>query len=420
MTPGSTSDEVLAIRGGSPLEGSTTVQSAKNSSLYLILASLLTPEPLILRNVPRLSDVLVGLDILAHVGVDVRWEGKDLHLHAENVTKSSAPFRLVRKMRASFVAMGALIGRTGKARIGVPGGCAFGPRPVDRHIDAFEALGVEIREIDGDFVAERKGPLEGHVRFEEPTVGGTQNVLLASVLGSRRVVIENAALEPEVADLIALLTAMGAKIRGANTPVLSVEGVPAMHGATFTPISDRIEAGTLMLATAATRGHTILHNVRAEHLGAVLETLERTGVWIDVQGSSVEIDAAGPLHATDVTATPYPGFPTDLQAPMGAYLATVPGHSILRDEVYPDRFTHVAEMLKMGARMDLRDRTLNVDGGALTASDVHAADIRAGGALVVAALAATGTTRLTGVTFLDRGYERLVERLSHAPQVRVR
>jgi UDP-N-acetylglucosamine 1-carboxyvinyltransferase len=405
------SDAAFQIDGGRPLGGRARVQSAKNSALYLILASLLTDEELVLRDVPRLSDVHVGLEILAHVGVEVRWEGRDLHLRAARVARSDAPFRLVRKMRASFVAMGALVGRTGTARIGVPGGCAFGPRPVDRHIRAFEELGVSVREVDGDFVAERHGPLEGHVTFEAPTVGGTQNVLLASARGSRRVVIENAALEPEVDDLVTLLNAMGARVRGAGTRVLSVEGVPRLHGATFTPIPDRIEAGTLLLAAAATRGRVQLDNVRPDHLGAVVDALRATGAWIDVDGDALAIDAAGPLHAADVVATPYPGLPTDLQAPFGAYLASLPGHATVRDEVYPDRFTHVEELRRMGARLHLDERVLHVTGGDLHGAEIHAADIRAGGALVVAALAARGTSHLTGVEFLDRGYQELAPRL---------
>ncbi len=408
MTP---SNEILRIEGAAPLNGTVRVHSAKNSALYLILASLLTEEELILRDVPALSDVLVGLEILAHVGVDVRREGDLLRLNARNVHRSDAPFRLVRKMRASFVAMGALLGRCGTARIGVPGGCAFGPRPVDRHIRAFEALGATVREEDGDFVAERHGPLEGHVVFEAPTVGGTQNVLLATARGSRRVVIENAALEPEVADLVELLNAMGARIGGAGTSVLTVEGVPRLHGVDFTPIPDRIEAGTLMLAASATRGRVRLENVRADHLTSVLAWLGRTGVWTEVDGDAIELDAAGPLHAEDLVATPYPGLPTDLQAPFGAFLATVPGRSEVRDEVYPDRFTHVDELRKLGARVQLDERTLRIEGGRLVGAPVHAADIRAGGALVVATLAAEGTSELSGVEFLDRGYERLAPRL---------
>lgn len=409
MTPHD--DAAFLIHGGRPLGGRVRVQSAKNSALYLILASLLTEDELVLRDVPRLSDVLVGLEILAHVGVDVRWEGDDLRLRAAHVDRSDAPFRLVRKMRASFVAMGALLARTGTARIGVPGGCAFGPRPVDRHIAAFEALGVDVREEDGDFVAERTGPLEGHVAFEAPTVGGTQNVLLATALGSRRVVIENAALEPEVTDLIDLLNAMGARIRGAGTGVLTVEGVERLHGATFTPIPDRIEAGTLMLAAAATRGAIALDNVRTDHLGAVVDALAATGVWVEADGDTIAVDAAGPLHAADVIATPYPGLPTDLQAPFGAYLATVPGRATVRDDVYPDRFTHTDELVRMGARLTLDERMLHIVGGELHGAEIHAADIRAGGALVVAALAARGASRITGIAFLDRGYQRLAPRL---------
>lgn len=404
-------DDALRIDGGRPLDGQAHVQSAKNSALYLILASLLTEDELVLRNVPRLSDVLVGLEILAHVGVEVRWDGPDLRLHAAHVDRSDAPFRLVRKMRASFVAMGALLARTGTARIGVPGGCAFGPRPVDRHIAAFEALGVTVGDVDGDFVAERHGPLEGHVVFEAPTVGGTQNVLLATALGSRRVVIENAALEPEVADLIDLLNAMGARIRGAGSRVLSIEGVERLHGTTFTPIPDRIEAGTLLLAAAATRGAVRLDNVRTAHLAAVADTLRATGVWIEEDGDTITLDAAGPLRAVDIVATPYPGLPTDLQAPFGAYLSTLPGHATVRDEVYPDRFTHVDELRKMGARLTLDERALHVEGGELHGAEIHAADIRAGGALVVAALAARGASLLTGVEFLDRGYQNLSPRL---------
>lgn len=408
MTP---DPEALTIHGGQPLEGTITVQGAKNSALYLILASLLTREPVVLRGVPRLSDVHVGLEILEHVGVDVRWQGDTLRLHAADVHRCDAPFRLVRKMRASFVAMGALLARCGSARISMPGGCAFGPRPVDRHIRAFEALGAHVSEEDGDFVADRPGPLEGHVTFEAPTVGGTQNVLLATALGSRRVVIENAALEPEVEDLIRLLQAMGARIQGAGTRVLTVEGVSELRGTDFTPIPDRIEAGTFLLAAAATRGRVRVRNVRPDHLEAVLGKLRDTGAWVDADGDAVELDAAGPLHAANVDAGEYPAFPTDLQAPFGAYLATLPGHGSVRDAVYPDRFTHVDALAQLGARVRLDGRTLHVEGGALHGADVHAADIRAGGAVVVAALAAQGTSRIRGVAYLDRGYADLVERL---------
>lgn len=403
----------LVVDGGVPLHGDVRVHAAKNSALYLILASLLTDEPLVLEGVPRLSDVLVGLEILEHVGVEVRWEGRDVHLHARALRTTAAPYRLVSKMRASFVMMGALLARAGEARISMPGGCAFGPRPVDRHLKAFADLGVEVADDAGDFVARRRGPVSGHVVFEAPTVGGTQNVLLASALGTGEVTIENAALEPEIADLVDLLVAMGARIDGAGTPRLRVQGVERLHGARFRPIPDRIEAGTFMLAAAATRGDVTLRGVRAEHLGAVRERLTDAGVRvIDVGHDAMRIDATGELRAVDVTATEYPGVPTDLQAPFGAFLATVPGVGVVRDRVYPDRFTHVDELRKMGARMELADQTLVVRGRALEGADVHAADIRAGGALVVAALAARGRSRVTGLEYVDRGYERFAERLA--------
>jgi UDP-N-acetylglucosamine 1-carboxyvinyltransferase len=404
---------MFEVEGGRPLQGELAVNAAKNSALYLILASLLTEERVVLEDVPRLADVLVSLEILEHLGVCVHWDDRDLHLDARTIRRRSAPYSLVSKMRASFVAMGALLARCGEARISMPGGCAFGPRPVDRHIAAFKALGVEVDERGGDFSAVRRRPLAGVVAFEAPTVGGTQNVLLASVLGSGTVVIENAALEPEVADLAAMLNAMGARVEGAGSPVIRIRGVERLTGVRFRPMPDRIEAGTFMLATAATRGFVAVRGVRSVHVQAVLDKLVETGVRVVVDGpTAITIDATGDLVAADVTATEYPGIPTDLQAPFGAYLATLPGVSVVRDRVYPDRFTHVNELARMGAKVDLTDRTLVVRGGTLRGADVHAADIRAGGALVVAALAAQGQSRVAGVEYIDRGYERMAPRLA--------
>jgi len=303
----------LEIVGAGPLAGDVQVHAAKNSALYLILASLLSDEPVVIEGVPKLSDVLVGLEILEHTGVRVAWDGPDVHLHAADVRDTSAPYRLVSKMRASFVVMGALLGRAGEARISMPGGCAFGPRPVDRHIKAFAALGVEVSDDNGDFVARRRGPLSGRVVFEAPTVGGTQNVLLATALGDGVAEIENAALEPEIADLAELLNRMGARIEGAGTPFIRVHGVDRLSGARFRPIPDRIEAGTFMLAAAATRGDVTLRGIRPDHLVAVREKLTEAGVRIvDVARDAWRVDATGELAAVDVTAVEYPGIPTDL------------------------------------------------------------------------------------------------------------
>lgn len=405
--------EALIIQGGTPLKGDVHVNTAKNSALYLILASLLTKEPVRLRDIPRLSDVLVALEILEHVGVAVRWEGRDLHLHAAEVRTCGAPYSLVSKMRASFVVMGALLARCGRARISMPGGCAFGPRPVDRHIAAFQALGVQIDEEGGDFHAFRSSPLQGRAVFEAPTVGGTQNVLLASALGGGMVTIENAALEPEIADLANMLNSMGARISGAGSSTIEVEGVAELGGVDYRPLPDRIEAGTFMLATAATRGTVTLRDITPAHLDAVSEKLRETGVRVlSVGDDSLLVDASGELRSADVTAAEYPEIPTDLQAPFSAYLATLQGASVVRDRVYPDRFTHVEELRRTGADVELFERTLIIRGGNLAAARMHAADIRAGGALVIAALGATGTSVVSGLQYIDRGYESLTERLA--------
>lgn len=405
--------EAFIIRGGTPLHGEITVKSAKNSALYLLLASLLTEDPVELLDVPDLSDVRVTLEMLQHFGVRVERRGDHLNLHAEYLTGHTAPFALVSRMRASFVAMGALLGRTGRARLSMPGGCAFGPRPVDRHIAAFKALGVEISEDGGDFYAERHAPLAGRVVFEAPTVGGTQNVILASALGAGEVIIENAALEPEIADLADMLNSMGADIRGAGTRTITIQGAERLSGTTFRPLPDRIEAGTYMLAAAATRGTITLNRVRRDHLTSVIDKLEETGVRVLDNGpDSLKVDASGDLTAADVTSEEYPGIPTDLQAPFSAYLATLAGASVVRDRVYPDRFTHVDDLRRAGADVEIFERTLIIRGGPLAAARLHAADIRAGGAVVIAALAATGTSVVTGLEFIDRGYEDMAGRLS--------
>ena len=405
-------NDILLIRGGTPLRGELPVFRAKNSALYLIFAALLTDEPVVLEDVPRLSDVLVSEEILRHVGVETSWHEHELHLQASTIRTCNAPYGLVSKMRASFVIMGALLGRCGEARVPMPGGCAFGPRPVDRHLSALRDIGVVIDEDGGDFSAHRTEGFGGTARFEAPTVGGTQNVMLASVLGGGVVTIDNAALEPEVADLARMLNAMGADVRGAGTRTITIRGVPRLRGVRFRPIADRIEAGTYLLAVAASRGTVRLTDLEPQHLDAVLSALRATGVRVTTTDDSVTIDASGPLNATDIDAREYPGVPTDLQAPFSAFLATVDGVSNLRDHVYPDRFTHVDELARTGARLKLDERTLEVRGGPLTGAAMHAADIRAGGALIVAAVAAKGPSEVSGLKFVDRGYERFAERLA--------
>ncbi len=404
--------DVMIITGGRPLVGTLPVFRAKNSALYLMLASLLTDEEVVLEDVPRLADVLVLEELLRYVGVDTRWEGHTLRLHARSLRTCHAPYGLVSRMRASFVIMGALVARCGEASVPMPGGCAFGPRPVDRHIAAMRSLGVIVDEDEGVFHVRRPVRLEGRVVFEAPTVGGTQNVLLAAALADGEVVIENAALEPEVPDLANMLNAMGARVEGAGTRTITVRGVRKLAGVTYRPIPDRIEAGTYMLAAAATRGRVTLTDVEPAHLTAVIDAMRDAGVQVTTGDGELTVDATrAEPRPVDVTAAEYPGVPTDLQAPFSAFLATVPGLSSLHDTVYPDRFTHVEELSRTGADLRLVDRTLEVRGGALKGAAMHAADIRAGSALVIAALAANGTSEIGGLRFIDRGYESLTDRL---------
>jgi UDP-N-acetylglucosamine 1-carboxyvinyltransferase len=404
-------DEALIIHGGKPLRGDIPVNTAKNSALYLILAALLTPEEVVLKDIPKLRDVVAILEMLEHFGAEVSWKGRNLHIKAEHILTCSAPYQLVSRMRASFVAIGALLGRCGDAKMSMPGGCAFGPRPVDRHIKAFKALGVEVLEQDGDFIFKREKPLSGRAVFEAPTVGGTQNVLLASAIGEGTVVIENAALEPEIPDLANMLNAMGAKITGAGTSVITIQGVPYLKGITYRPIPDRIEAGTLILAIAASRGKARVLDVETAHMNAFLLKLSEAGVRFEEDNGTLIVDATQPLKPVDMVAVEYPGIATDLQAPFGAFLSTIPGVSHVEDHVYPDRFTHIEELKHTGATFELNERTLCIHGTTLHGAKMQAADIRAGGALIVAALAAHGTSVITGLQFIERGYENIAGRL---------
>lgn len=400
------------ITGGHSLKGDLHVNKAKNATLPLMLAGLLTEDPVLIKHTPRLSDVIHLGDMLSHFGAKVTWEANNLKIHAQNIDNCIAPYHLVSKLRASFVAMGALLSRCGEAHIPMPGGCTFGPRPVDRHIKAFRELGITINEEGGNFFAQRPTVMTGKVSFTVPTVGGTQNIILASVLGKTQVAIENAALEPEIIDLANMLTLMGARISGAGTRLIEIEGVEKLKGVHYCPIPDRIEAGTLMLATAATRGHVTLHDVNPNHLRAVISKLSESGVSIfEVDNKTLVLDAQQELKPISVTAIEYPGFPTDLQAPFGAFLATVKGKSTVTDCVYNNRFTHINELKKMGAKLDLNKQTLFIEGYKLAGAHLHAADIRAGGALVVAALAARGDSIITGIEYIQRGYENLPERL---------
>lgn len=403
----------LHIRGGRPLSGEIQVQASKNAALPVIVGSLLSAEPITLHGIPRLSDVYTILELLSHLGTRHTWVGEhSIELHTPEIVHTDAPYELVSKMRASFIVLGAILARAGKARVSMPGGCAWGPRPVDQHVKAFRALGAEVTEDSGNFDAVRHGSLNGTFIFELLTVGGTHNAILAATLGDGEVVLENASIDTDVIDLIDFLNSLGADIRGAGTNTLTIRGVQALRGGEYTVIPDRIEAGTFMIMAAATRSRLVLTNVRPDHVRAVSGRLMEMGVDIMETQDTLIVDATHrELRPVNVTTQSYPGFPTDVQPQMSALLATVPGTSVVQDPVYPDRLTHVAELQRMGANITVSGYTQVIQGGTLHAAPVRAADLRAGAALFIAALTTEGETVIDGVEYLNRGYERLAERL---------
>jgi UDP-N-acetylglucosamine 1-carboxyvinyltransferase len=403
----------LHITGGRQLSGEFAVQPSKNAALPIIVAALLSTEPVTLHGIPRLSDIYTILDIVGHLGAQHAWVGPNsVTLHTPEILNTAAPYALVSKMRASFIVMGSLIARAGEATVSMPGGCAFGYRPVDQHVKAFRALGVEMDEEGGNFAAQRPRALSGSYVFEMLTVGATQNAILAAALGTGRVVLENASIDTDVVDMINFLNSLGADIRGEGTNTITVQGVRALRGGEYSIIPDRIEAGTIMLAAAATRSNITLTGVRPAHLRAVSMKLTEMGVHILESGDIITVDATrAALKTTNVTALEFPGFPTDVQPQMSALLSTVPGTSVVVDRIYPDRLTHVVELKRMGAQITVSEHTQVIQGGRLHGAPVKAADIRAGGALVLAALAAEGETIIDGMQYINRGYERFAERL---------
>ena len=403
----------LHVTGGRQLGGEIAVQHSKNAALPVIVATLLSREPVTLHGIPRLSDVYTILELMHHLGTRHAWVGPNsLTLHTPEILNTDAPYALVSKMRASFIVLGAILARAGTATVSMPGGCAWGPRPVDQHVKALRALGAEVTEDGGNFFARRAGSLNGSFVFELLTVGGTHNAILAATLGEGTVILENASIDTDVVDVIEFLNALGARIDGAGTNTITIQGVKELRGGEYTVIPDRIEAGTFMMLAAATRSQLTLTNVRPDHLRAVTSKLAEMGVDILEDGNRMIVDARNrELKPVNVTTQSYPGFPTDLQPQMSALLATVPGTSVIQDPVYPDRLTHVAELHRMGATITVSGYTQVIQGAPLHAAPVKAADLRAGAALFIAGLTCEGETVIDGVQYLNRGYERLAERL---------
>ncbi len=403
--------DMFIIRGGRALSGEVTVSGSKNAALPIMAAALAAEGVCRLRNVPDLVDVSTLSTLLRELGTSVvRDEQGDLLLATEDETRCVAGYEQVRRMRASVCVLGPLLGRRGRACVSLPGGCNIGHRPIDLHLKGFAALGANIRVERGYVVAEAERLTGANVYLGGPfgsTVTGTCNVMSAAVFAEGTTTIEAAACEPEVVDLGQFLIAMGARITGLGTPFLRIDGVDRLTGTEHTIIPDRIEAATLMMAAAITGGEVTLSGVRVEHMTAIVEKLREIGVTIDVAGQRVRIECPDPLRSTDCIAWPYPGIPTDVQAQLTALLTTIPGISIVTDKVFPDRFMHVSELLRMGARIRREGNSAIVgDSPRLSGASVMASDLRASAALILAALAADGESVVRRSYHLDRGYER--------------
>ena len=415
----------IRLIGGNALEGEIPISGAKNAALPLMIASLLTKDPLILENVPRLADVTQLEKILANHGVDIavhgrrateHMDGQRMTLEAAEIVDTTAPYELVSAMRASFWVIGPLLARAHQARVSLPGGCAIGTRPVDLFLFGLKELGAEI-DIDEGYVVARapRGGLRGaHIRFPKVTVGATHVIMMAATLAKGRTVIENAAREPEIGNVARCLVSMGAKISGIDTDTLIIEGVDELHGATHEVLPDRIETGTYAMAAAMAGGDVLLRGARPEHLEAALAALEEAGAYVGREAEGIRIRRNGNgIMPVDVETDPFPGFPTDLQAQFMALMTMSNGVSRIRETIFENRYMHVAELARFGADIRVEGQLATVTGvPALKGAQVMATDLRASVSLVIAGLAARGETIVNRIYHLDRGFERLEEKLS--------
>jgi len=403
----------LTITGGKPLEGTITVSGAKNAVLPIIAASLLCAEPIQLDDAPDLLDVNVMNQVISALGATVERNGSTLKIHAREIDCIEAPYDLVSQMRASIVTMGPLLARKGHVRISHPGGCAIGSRPINWHLKGLEALGAEVKMDHGFLDVSTKGLKGARIYLDYPSVGATENIMMAAAMAQGTTLIENAAQEPEIVDLATFLNEMGGKVRGAGTSIIHIEGVREFHGTTHTVIPDRIEAGSYLLMVAATGGDVLVQNVIADHLKPLIAKMEEAGIRMMEEDDGIRISGNGFYNAVDIKTQVHPGFPTDLQAPFMAFLTRANGTGLFTETVFENRFMHVDELKRMGADIKIEGRSAIVHGiQRLNAAPVTATDLRAGAALILAALTAEGTTGIRGIHHIDRGYERVEEKLS--------
>ncbi|MFN8673006.1 MAG: UDP-N-acetylglucosamine 1-carboxyvinyltransferase [Candidatus Sericytochromatia bacterium] len=400
--------EKLIIQGGTPLKGEVDVSGAKNSALVLIAAAILSEEDVQLDNVPKLTDVVTICELLKFLGAKVSISGNTVHINAKDLNKNVAPYDLVSKMRASFFTLGPLLARFKEAQVPLPGGCAIGSRPVDIHLKGLKALGADV-SIEHGMAVVRANKLTGSkIYLDFPSVGATENIIMAASLAEGTTIIENAAREPEVIDLADFLNSMGARIHGAGSPTIIIHGVPKLNGTRHSVIPDRIEAGTFMLAAAATRGSVIVNHAQEKRLESLISKMLESGVKIDILSQNrLKVDATqGIIRAVDVRTMPYPGFFTDLQSPMVSFLCTAKGTSVMYETVFENRFMYVDELNRMGAIIKTESNLAVIKGvPALSGAPVSSTDLRAAAALAIAGFAAEGETVISELQYLDRGYE---------------
>jgi UDP-N-acetylglucosamine 1-carboxyvinyltransferase len=408
----------IVVQGGRLLQGEVSVSGSKNAALPLLISSLLTAEPCVYRNIPHLADIRTTLRLLNGLGVTVDREAWDagsgeLTLRADRVNHFEAPYDLVKTMRASFLVLGPLLARFGEARVSAPGGCAIGMRPINLHLKGLAEMGAAIEQVHGYVEAKAKKLKGAKILLDVPSVGATENLIMAATLAEGTTVIENAAREPEIEDLATALNNMGAKVDGAGRDVVHIEGVAALHGLTHRVIPDRIEAGSFVIAGALIGGDVRVTGARPEHLEAFLIKLKEAGVMLETDANSVRVRGHGKIKSVDVTTLPYPGFPTDLQAQMMVLMSVADGVSVITETIFENRFMHALELDRMGTDIRLEGNRAVVRGvRELSGAPVMATDLRASVSLILAGLVANGTTEVARVYHLDRGYEQIEKKLS--------
>lgn len=404
----------IVVRGGSHLSGEVNISTAKNSILPIIAASILSGDKCIIDSAPMLEDVFVISDVLKSISADINIdkETNKIVIEASNIKDCDASNELVKKMRASFLIMGPMISRFGKFKLSLPGGCNIGTRPIDLHLKGFSALGAEVNVGHGYVEAQAKKLIGSKIYLDFPSVGATENIMMAAVMAEGETIIENAAEEPEIEDLGRFLNSMGANIIGAGTDTVRIIGVKSLKGTAHKPIYDRIEAGTFMIAAAITRSKIKINGAEEEHLKPIIAKLTEAGVEIKTEGSSILVDGSKDLRPIDIKTMPYPGFPTDMQSQMTGLLCTIRGTSMITETIFENRFMHATEMKRMGANIRIDGRNAVIEGvDRLTGAEVRATDLRAGAALILCGLVAEGETSITDIYHIDRGYVNIEKKL---------